>query len=168
LDRKFFGLVGNLLGSLKPHPEIIRQLGKWRGCCGCGGRMMPSISLGGIKSNTEAGGRSQEEEEKVKESGGGCSKGFAAALEFENPLPLLQFRRFPSFRLLFFSPILFQIPSFLLLLPSSFIFLPSSSFRLLLVLIYPPPPLSDLFASSLHPYPLLLLPFTSSSILFFV
>ena len=45
--------------------------------------MMPSISLGGIKSNTEAGGRSQEEEEKVKESGGGCSKGFAAALEFE-------------------------------------------------------------------------------------
>jgi hypothetical protein len=33
--------------------------------------MMPSISLEGIKSNTEAGGRSQEEEDKEKERGGG-------------------------------------------------------------------------------------------------
>jgi hypothetical protein len=71
LDRKFFGPGGKLLGSLKPHPKIIRQLGKWRGCCGCGGRMMPSISLEEIKSNTEAGGRSQEEEDKEKERGGG-------------------------------------------------------------------------------------------------
>jgi hypothetical protein len=27
LDRKLFEPGGNLLGSLKPHPEIIRQLG---------------------------------------------------------------------------------------------------------------------------------------------
>jgi hypothetical protein len=46
---------------LEATPEIIRQLGKWRGCCECGERMMPSIFLGGLKSNT--GGRRQEEEE---------------------------------------------------------------------------------------------------------
>jgi hypothetical protein len=52
LDRKFFGQ--NLIGSLI---FIPRSLG--------------SISLEGIKSNTEAGGRSQEEEDKEKERGGG-------------------------------------------------------------------------------------------------
>jgi hypothetical protein len=33
--------------------------------------MMPSISIGVIKLNTEAGGRSQEEEDKEKERGEG-------------------------------------------------------------------------------------------------